>query len=200
MEASFSTAVLIFIAEFGDKSQLLALSFAARYSWRVTLIGVALGTALIQLVSVTVGTLLGAALPTFWIQLAAGLVFIAFGLWTLREEPDEDEHGEEEKATRAGQALARFGPLFTTMGAFFLAELGDKTMLMTMTLASQRNAFVAVWLGATLGMVLASSLGVLLGSIMGARLPERVIKVGAAAVFILFGIWTLAEAFGLDLL
>ncbi len=77
---------------------------------------------------------------------------------------------------------------------FFLAELGDKTMLMTITLASQHPSFVGVWMGSTLGMVVADGLAIIAGRVLGAQLPERFVKLGAAAIFLLTGAVTLIDA------
>ena len=83
---------------------------------------------------------------------------------------------------------------------FFIAELGDKTMLATVTLASQAQAFVPVWLGSSLGMVIADGIAILVGAVAGKRLPEKVIRTAAAAIFILSGVFTLASTvFGLTL-
>ena len=76
-----------------------------------------------------------------------------------------------------------------------VAELGDKTMLATVTIASQQQAFVPVWLGSTLGMVLADGVAIWVGIVAGRRLPARAIQLGAAAIFLGFGVWTLARAF-----
>lgn len=78
---------------------------------------------------------------------------------------------------------------------FFLAELGDKTMLATVTIASQQQSFFGVWLGSTLGMVVADGIAIIAGKMLGKRLPEKPIKYGAAAVFMISGIYTLLQAF-----
>jgi putative Ca2+/H+ antiporter (TMEM165/GDT1 family) len=124
------------------------------------------------------------ALPTQWIQLAAGLAFIGFGAWTLRGDSLDDK---EERP-------ARFGPFLTVAIAFFVAELGDKTMLATVTLASQQHAFAPVWLGSTLGMTVADGLAIIVGVVAGRRLPQRAIKLVAAVIFFGFGIWSLGSA------
>ena len=182
MDAFWQSTALIAIAEMGDKSQLAALAFASRFSARLTLAGIAAATLLVHLFSVVVGELMGLALPTFWINLAAGLAFIVFGAWTLRG----DSYEEDERPR-----VSSLGPFFTVAVTFFLAELGDKTMLATVTLGSQLNAFVGVWLGSTLGMVAADAVAILVGRALGRRLPELAIRVGAAAIFFGFGLWTL---------
>jgi putative Ca2+/H+ antiporter (TMEM165/GDT1 family) len=186
MSAFWIALVLVLVAEMGDKTQLVALAFATRYRAAVVMAGVFAATLLVHLFSVLLGQAAGMALPVFWINLLAGLAFIGFGLWTLRG----DELGDEEKLSQN-----RFGPFMTVAMTFFLAELGDKTMLATVTIASQQKSFVGVWLGSTVGMVIADGLAIIVGKVLGKKLPERAIKYGAALVFILSGIYTLVEAF-----
>jgi putative Ca2+/H+ antiporter (TMEM165/GDT1 family) len=78
---------------------------------------------------------------------------------------------------------------------FFLAELGDKTMLATVTIASQQQSFIGVWLGSTVGMVIADGLAIIVGKVLGKRLPEKIIRYGAALIFIASGAFTLVQAF-----
>jgi len=174
---------LIFVAELGDKTQLLALALAARHPVARVLLGVAIGTFAINLVSVLVGEMASLALPKFWIDLVAGIAFIGFGLWTLR--PDDDDDDDD------GGDRMRFGVVFTAAMSIFLAELGDKTMLATITLAGQRQQFVAIWLGASLGMFTANAAAVLAGGLIGSKLPEKAIRVAAALAFLATGAWIL---------
>jgi putative Ca2+/H+ antiporter (TMEM165/GDT1 family) len=176
----------VFVAEMGDKTQFVALAFATRFKTSTVMAGVFGATLVVHLFSVVLGEAAGLTLPVFWINLLAGLAFIGFGIWTLRG----DELGDEEKLSQS-----RFGPLMTVAITFFLAELGDKTMLATVTIASQQQSFVGVWLGSTLGMVVADGIAIIVGKIMGKRLPERAIKYGATLVFIASGLYTLWEAF-----
>jgi Ca2+/H+ antiporter, TMEM165/GDT1 family len=174
----------VFIAEMGDKTQLVALAFATRYAAQTVLTGVFAATLLVHLFSVVLGELVGLALPVFWVKLLAGVAFLGFGFWTLRgDEVDEDKR----------VAAHRFGPVMTVAIAFFLAELGDKTMLATVTIASQQHDFVGVWIGSTLGMVIADGLAIIIGKVLGKQLPEKAIKYGAATVFLVTGVVTLAE-------
>jgi Ca2+/H+ antiporter, TMEM165/GDT1 family len=178
--------VVIFVAELGDKSQLMALTFATRFKPWPVLIGITAATAVVHAVSVGIGFGLGATLPTGWISLVAGLSFLGFGAWTLRGDALTDhERGKAERST--GSAVLAVG------GAFFLAELGDKTMLATVTLATQHGWF-GTWLGSTIGMVAADALAILVGRMLGRHLPERIIKYGAAVLFAIFGIWLIVEA------
>ena len=174
-----------FVAELGDKSQLMALTFATRFNVWPVLIGITAATAIVHLVSVGIGYGRGAALPTGWINLIAALAFIGFGFWTLRGDELTDD--ERDKVNRVGKrAVIAVGT------AFFLAELGDKTMLATITLATDYGWF-GTWLGSTLGMVAADALAIVVGAMLGRHLPERVIKYGAAAAFAVFGVLLIVQ-------
>jgi putative Ca2+/H+ antiporter (TMEM165/GDT1 family) len=189
-----STAV-IFVAELGDKSQLMAMTFATRYRTRDVLIGITVATAIVHLASVAIGFWIGDAFGDYQgpIAIAAGLAFLAFAAWTLRG----DELTEEE----ASKARNASGAAILAVGvAFFLAELGDKTMLATITLATQESDLVGilgVWIGSTLGMVAADALAIIAGAVLGRKLPEKAIKYGAAAAFAIFGVLLIAEGAGL---
>ncbi len=179
---------VVFVAELGDKSQLMALTFATRFSIRPVLIGITIATAIVHLASVAIGYGLGAALPTGWINLAAAVAFLAFGVWTLRGDTLTEE--EENKVNRVGKSA-----VIAVGTAFFLAELGDKTMLATITLATDYGWF-GTWIGSTLGMVAADALAIVVGRALGKRLPENVIRIGAAVLFFVFGLWLAVEAIG----
>jgi Ca2+/H+ antiporter, TMEM165/GDT1 family len=177
---------VVFVAELGDKSQLMALTFATRYRPMPVLVGITLATAVVHAVSVAVGYGLGAALPTGWIALVAAVAFFGFGAWTLRGDTLTDEERVKAEHSTGSAVVA-------ASVAFFLAELGDKTMLATITLATQYGWF-GTWLGSTLGMVAADALAILVGRQLGRHLPEKIIKVGASALFFLFGVWLLVDA------
>jgi putative Ca2+/H+ antiporter (TMEM165/GDT1 family) len=176
---------VIFVAEMGDKTQLVAMMFALRYRWWVVLTAIAAATTAVHVLSVAIGHYLGAALPTHLLGLIAGAMFIFFGLWTLRGDSLSDE-----EASRTEKATAP--AFFVVMSAFFLAELGDKTMLATITLAADHD-WVGVWIGSTLGMVVADGLAIIVGAVAGKHLPERLIQLVAAALFLLFGAYMLLE-------
>ncbi|MCM0678861.1 TMEM165/GDT1 family protein [Micromonospora phytophila] len=177
---------VIFVAELGDKSQLMALTFATRFKPVPVLIGITVATAVVHLASVAIGYGLGAALPTEWISLVAGLAFLGFGAWTLRGDTlTEAERRKAEKTSKSA--------IVAVSVAFFLAELGDKTMLATITLATQYGWF-GTWLGSTLGMVAADALAILVGRMLGRRLPEKAIRYGAAVLFAVCGLWLILEA------
>ena len=176
-----STAV-IFVAELGDKSQLMAMTFAARYRARDVLLGITAATALVHLASVGIGYAIGDVFADAQgvIQVVAGVAFLAFAAWTLRGDELTDDEAAKARNSR-GMALLAVGT------AFFLAELGDKTMLATITLATQEGWF-GTWVGSTLGMVAADALAIGVGAVLGRKLPERTIKIGAAVLFLAFGV------------
>ena len=176
---------VIFVAELGDKSQLMALAFAARYKALPILIGITLATGVVHAVSVTVGALAGRSLPTKAISIVAGIAFLGFAAWTLRgDKLDDDEAAKAQGSHRSAIVAASV--------AFFLAELGDKTMLATITLATTEGA-LGTWAGSTLGMVAADALAIVVGKQLGARLPERVIRIGATVAFVVFGLLLVVE-------
>lgn len=183
---------VIFIAELGDKSQLMAMTFALRYRWWVVIGGITAATGLVHLLSVGVGHAVGTALPTELIGLVAGVAFLGFGAWTLR--------GDSLSDSEAGKAARVTGSAFLAVTvAFMLAELGDKTMLATVTLAADEN-WVGVWIGSTVGMVAADALAILLGAYLGRHLPERAVRIGAGVLFVVSGTWMVGDATGVPVL
>ncbi|MCK0091325.1 TMEM165/GDT1 family protein [Rhodococcus sp. F64268] len=181
---------IIFIAELGDKSQLMAMTFALRYRWWVVLSGILFATTAVHLVSVAVGHYLGVAIPTVAISLVGGVAFLLFGAWTLRGDSlDDDEQSKAGRVTRSA--------FLAVTSAFFLAELGDKTMLATITLATDNN-WIGVWVGSTVGMVAADALAIVAGVLLGRHLPDNAIRFGAAALFFAFGAWMLGSGIAPD--
>ena len=181
---------LVFLAEVGDKTQLLSMGFGARYPMRTVLIGLTLGFATAGAFAAIVGGLLGAALPAKPLAIAGGVLFLVFAAVTLRGafrasapvDPDSEEHVVHVRNVILSIALT-----------IVIGELGDKTQLTTATLASQSNP-VAVWIGATGGEVLAASIGAFFGSRLGARLDPKVVKIASAVLFAVFGVALLVTA------
>jgi putative Ca2+/H+ antiporter (TMEM165/GDT1 family) len=186
VSAFFLSFGVIFVAELGDKSQLMAMTFAARYRAMPVLIGITIATAFTHAISVAIGAMLGASIPTETIVLLAGIAFLGFAAWTLKGDELTDE--EAQKADRSNRTA-----IIAASVAFFLAELGDKTMLATITLATKEGV-VGTWAGSTLGMVAADALAILVGYHLKSRLPEKAIRIGAAVAFAVFGILLIAEA------
>jgi putative Ca2+/H+ antiporter (TMEM165/GDT1 family) len=182
MEAFLVSTGIVALAEIGDKTQLLSLLLAARFRkpWPIIL-GILVATlanhAFAGAVGQWVTTLIGADVLR-WIL---GLSFIAMAVWIMiPDEIDEDE-----------ATPARFGVFGTTLIAFFLAEMGDKTQIATVALAAQYQALVAVVLGTTFGMMIANVPAVLLGDKAAKRLPLRLVHGIAAAVFAVLGVLAL---------
>ncbi|WP_371360837.1 TMEM165/GDT1 family protein [Sporomusa malonica] len=182
MTVFLTSLVFVVLAEMGDKTQLLAMAFATRYKWQTVMWGVFVATILNHLFAVVVGSYLTHFIPMNYIQIAAAISFIIFGLWTIRG----DELNGEDKASKRS-------PFWTVAIAFFIAEMGDKTQLATVALAAQFNAIVPVWLGTTTGMMVADGIGIIIGIVLGKRIPERAVKWFAAIIFILFGLFGLYE-------
>lgn len=185
MEAFWISFGIVFVAELGDKSQLMALAFAARYRIMPVLVGISVATAVAHALSVGIGAAFSAALPIRVITVAAGAAFLGFGFWTLRGDSlSEDEGARAAQVTRS---------VVMAVGvAFFLAELGDKTMLATVTLASTEGLW-GTWLGSTIGMVAADGLAIGVGAALGSRLSSTVVRLGAAVLFFIFGILLISD-------
>ncbi|WP_081706076.1 TMEM165/GDT1 family protein [Nocardia sp. CNY236] len=178
----------VFLAELGDKSQLMAVTFALRYRWWVVLGGIATATAGVHLISVAVGYSLGAALPGRVISLIAAVTFLAVGVWTLREHSGHVDEQAPPKAARAATA-----PFLVVLSAFLLAELGDRTMFATAALATDYH-WLGVWLGSTIGMVAADALAIVISILIGKHIPEHAIGIGSGLLFLSIGSATLLAA------
>lgn len=181
----------IFVAEFGDKSQLLILAFATRYPARPVILGLVLAAALIQGISVLVGAAAGAVLPQTAVAVVSGAAFLAVALWTLRGDDEEAEEKEAE-AARSGRR-AGIGLVLTVAGTFVVGELGDKTMLATFALAASQGA-LPTWIGSTAGEVAANLVAVVVGRQVGHRLSPRMVRIGSAVLFAVAGALVLVGA------
>jgi Ca2+/H+ antiporter, TMEM165/GDT1 family len=180
MDAFWLSLVMIFLAELGDKTQLVALTLATCYNTRVVLFGIFWATLAVHVFSAGIGWLVGGLLPGDWVAFIAGISFIIFGFWTLRGDSLDDDE--------AGKCKTGLNPFWLVFTTFFMAELGDKTMLSTISLATN-HPFIPVWLGSTVGMVVSDGLAVIVGRMLGKNLPEKAISIGASIIFFLFGGW-----------
>ncbi len=178
MIAFAASFILVVFAEMGDKTQLLAMAFAMKYSIYKVLLAIFLATLLSNAFAVTAGHLLTAVMPIDIITFVASLSFIFFGIWTIRTEKLE---GQDKKASK-------FGPILTVGIAFLLAEMGDKTQLATISLAVKYQNIFGVLMGTTLAMVAADAIGIIFGRVIHKRLSEEKIKWFAAVIFVLFGL------------
>ncbi|MCX7615185.1 MAG: TMEM165/GDT1 family protein [Clostridiales bacterium] len=174
----FSAGAVV-LAEMGDKTQLLAMAFATKYKASKVLIGVFIATVLNHGLAVAVGNYLTRfESAQVWIQAIASLSFIFFGLWTIR---GDELDGEENKTTK-------YGAVATVAFAFFLAEMGDKTQLATIALATKFGTSpLGILMGTTAGMMIADGIGIVLGLVLCKKIPEQKIKFISASIFILFG-------------
>jgi putative Ca2+/H+ antiporter (TMEM165/GDT1 family) len=177
MTAFLLSMSFVVLAEMGDKTQLLAMAFATRYKATIVLWAVFWATLFNHLLAVVVGNYLTHFVPIQYLQIAAAVSFILFGLWTIRG----DELNNEDKRFS-------FSPFWTVAIAFFIAEMGDKTQLATIALAAKYQSIIPVWLGTTTGMIIADAIGIVIGIVIGKKIPERVVKWFAAIIFILFGL------------
>ena len=177
LTAYLASLGFVVLAEMGDKTQLLAMAFASRYKWQTVMWGVFAATLVNHLLAVVAGNYLTRLIPLSYIQIAAAASFILFGLWTLRGDTLE---GEDKRFN--------YSPFWTVAVAFFFAEMGDKTQLATVALATQYDSIIAIWLGTTSGMLVADAIGIIVGIVLGKRIPERFIKWFAAIIFIAFGV------------
>ncbi len=177
MAAFIASFLFVVLAEMGDKTQLLAMAFATRFKAYQVLTAVFLATILNHGLAVAVGHYLSVFIPLDIISFFAALSFIFFGLWTLRGDKLE---GEEKRTSK-------WGPIVTVGIGFFLAEMGDKTQLATISLAVEyQNAFF-VLMGTTVGMVVADGFGIIVGIVLCKNIPERTIKWISAVIFAAFG-------------
>ena len=184
LTAALISLGVVFLAELGDKSQLITMTYALRHRWWVVLSGVAIAAFAVHGISVTIGHFLGLTLPARPIAAVAGIAFICFAVWTWRE-------GTGAAAGTATVREPRFA-IFAVVSSVLLAELGDKTMLATVALASDHN-WLGVWLGATAGMVLADAVAIAAGIVLHRRLPEHLLHSAAGLLFGAFGLWVVFD-------
>jgi len=185
--ALFSALGLVFVAELGDKTQLVAMSFGARYRFRQVAIGLLLAYLVSSGLAAVVGGLLGAALPERALAIGGGIAFLLFALLALRSDDDDGDAGEVVAASRWRS------PVVMVAASVTIAELGDKTQLTTATLAAQ-NSPLFTWVGATLGLMAAGLLGAVVGRVLGDRLPERTLRYVSAGLFAIVGVIMIVTA------
>lgn len=185
MEAVFIAAGLVFVAELGDKSQLMAMTFATRYRARTVLLGMGIASTLLSLLSALIGDVAGRLLPDDVVRIVAGVVFLVFAaltLWSARKAAADDEP----VTVKPHDAWA-----VVTVGiAFALAELGDKTMVTTMALSTQYSWWW-VWVGSAVGMFASIVLAVIVGRQLLKVIPVHAVHLVAAALFAALGVWLL---------
>lgn len=185
MEAFWASFLVVFLAELGDKTQLIVMAFAVKYNWKSVFFGMTLGIFVVHSLAVAVGTLVGELIPVHLMTIIASCLFIGFGIWTLHGSDDEEEEQPNS---------SRFGPLLTVAMTFIVGEMGDKTQFAAMAMAAQYESWLFVLLGAVIGMVLADSLGMIAGTFLHRKLPAEKIRYLSAGIFLLFGAAGLLES------
>lgn len=188
MEAALTAFAVVFVAELGDRTQLLLLALATRHRATPVIGGLLVGYGTMTLVAVALGTAVGSALPDTVVQTGSGLAFLGFAVWTLLGDEDEDEDDIDDRGDRHPLAL-----MASIAGAIMISEIGDKSMLATATLATEGDP-VPVWAGATVGILSAGALGVLAGRLLAERINPDVLRWGSAALFTAFGVTMLVRA------
>ncbi len=186
LESLFVPTLIVALAEIGDKTQLLALLLAARFRrpWPI-IWGMVVATLANHLAAGAVGNWVAGLLSPALLSWILAASFVAVALWTLiPDKLDDDE----------SSSLKRYGPFLTTLIAFFLAEMGDKTQVATVMLAAQYPHFIMVVLGTTLGMLIANVPVVLAGNFAADRLPLTLIRRLAALAFAALAVYAAYQA------
>ena len=188
MEALLTSTAVVALAEIGDKTMLLAIVLAARLRapWQI-LAGIFAATILNHALAALLGSEVAGLIDAPWFRIAVALGFIAMAAWTLVPDKFDDDEG----FTRRGSAF------LTTAVAFFLVEMGDKTQIATIALGAQYHDVVAVATGTTLGMMIANGPAVFLGEELVKRVSLKATRLAAALLFLLLGLWQLADIAGL---
>lgn len=196
----------VFVAEMADKTQLATIALATRFRLATVLAGLALGSVAVMGLSAGIGAAAGAALPTRAIGIGAGVVFVGVGLWMLisgirarRSADDEELPAGDEPVSQGGEVSggparrSGAGPSLIVAGTFIAAELGDKTMLAALTLASKGNA-VSVWIGGAVALFVVDAIAAALGDVLSRYLSPKVVTPIAGGLFLAAGAWMLWDS------
>ena len=178
MTIFLTSFVLMFIAELGDKTQLAALAFAAKFKLIWVILGLFLAFLLNNFIAVAAGSFIGSNLPLLWVEIISYSLFIAFGIWTIFDSTESDSASKK----------VIINQFFTVFLLLFISEFGDKSQIATMTLSIKYQTPVAVFLGAIGGQMAANALSVGIGALMGKHLPIKTIKWISAVMFIAVGL------------
>lgn len=188
MEQAFLVSTgIVALAEIGDKTQLLAFLLAARFRKPLPIcLGIFIATVINHAGAGALGAWITAQVSPQTMRWVLGVGFLAMAVWTLIPDKIDDEV--------EGGGRFKMGVLGTTIVAFFLAEMGDKTQIATVALAAQYQSFIAVVMGTTLGMMIANVPAVYLGDRMSGKMPVRLVHSIAALIFAALGVATLLGA------
>lgn len=174
--------ILVFVAEVGDKTQLMLMTLAAKYTMLQMLLGILVGVTLNHGAAVIIGCWLSNIIEGELLQFFSGFIFIFFGIITIVND-DEDEEKRSFK----------FGPIITTALTFLLGEIGDKTQLTCMTLSMEASYPILILAGSVSGMIAIGLIGIIIGTALTKHIPSNIIKIISGLVFILFGLMRLIE-------
>ncbi len=185
----FQILLTVFIAEMGDKTQLMMIAMTSRFKVRDIILGAGAAILVLNALAVGAGALVSSLIPPYVIKLAAALAFFYFAWSSLGEEEDEEEDtGKDGKS-----------PILAVFGTFFLAELGDKTQLTAIAFAANEglSKAVLVWLACSIGLFAADVIGMLVGYLLKSKMPEGFLNTLAFVIFAIFGVVTMREGVGL---
>lgn len=183
----FKVFLTEFIAEMGDKTQLMLIALTSKYKLKDIILGTAAAILVLNGLAVLAGGLVSEFIPDWLIKTIAALAFLYFAASTIAG--DDDDEGEEEEKSKI-----KFAPL-AVFCTFFVAELGDKTQLTAITFGANEGmgAALIVWLGCSLGLFAADILGMLVGYLLKSKVPEGLLNTLAFAIFSVFGVYTLYQ-------
>ena len=180
-----------FIAEMGDKTQLMLIALTSKYKLRDIILGTATAILVLNGLAVLAGGLVSEFIPDWMLKMIAALAFLYFAASTVAgDDDDEEEEGEKSKI--------KFAPL-AVFCTFFVAELGDKTQLTAITFGANEGMSAAfiVWIGCSLGLFAADILGMLVGYLLKSKTPEGLLNILAFVIFSVFGVYTLYQGLNL---
>ena len=176
-----------FIAEMGDKTQLMLIALTSKYKLRDIISGTAVAILVLNGLAVLAGGLVSEFIPDWLIKTIAALAFLYFAASTIAGDDDDEEEG-------SGKSKIKFAPL-AVFFTFFIAELGDKTQLTAITFGANEGmrAALVVWIGCSLGLFAADMLGMLIGYLLKSKTPDGLLCMLAFAIFSIFGVYTLYQ-------
>ena len=188
MDALLTSTAVVALAEIGDKTQLLAILLATRFKRPMPIVaGIFVATLANHFLAALVGEQAAAFLDGQWFRYLIAISFILMAGWTLIPDKLDDE--EDRKPPR-------FGAFLTTLIAFFLVEMGDKTQIATIALGARFESVLPVMMGTTIGMMIANVPAVFFGNELIRRVPLKVVRIVAALLFLAIGLWLLAQTAG----
>ena len=176
-----------FIAEMGDKTQLMLIALTSKYKLRDIILGTAAAILVLNGLAVLAGGLVSEFIPDWLIKTIAALAFLYFAASTIAVDDDDEEEG-------SGKSKIKFAPL-AVFCTFFIAELGDKTQLTAITFGANEgmSAALVVWIGCSLGLFAADILGMFDGYLLKSKTPDGLLNTLAFAIFSIFGVFTLYQ-------